>query len=667
MLEPMKNVAHEKSTWYARIPLSMRAKLLIAFIGLALLPMLLLGALTHFQTDQMLRKNLAQELKVQVVTAAVAVENRLSGVQRDLLSLARFLQRRLDPQMSEQQWLAAEQEFLETIRTEQTYYQVRFIATNGMEILRVNSGPNGLSLVDKQHLQFKGDRYYVQEAMNLKPGEIYLSHLDFNVEQGEIEIPRRLVVRMATPVAAQAGKLLGLVVINVFGEELLDSIEHLATATGERALLLNQNFSFIEMQQHSDHFSYKSSDLQALQQLAPDLHTSSLAKQPVVIFGKDQLLAIAPVTAGAGRLWYLVKLYPEALLIEELANLHQTYVLTGLPLVLLAAILAILAARRFSKPIGRLSGFAEQIAAGQFPEPPILTTRDELGGLSQSLATMARAQRNAREKLLDWNQNLQSEVERKMAELQSSQEDAQQVRQAMQKLEKQLLQADRLAALGLLSATVAHEIGNPLAGLKLRLQMLQRRQFDDQKLQQDLAQLSELVTRLSEFLKHLTGYAAQRPKGMVREDLIRVLTDLDFILREEAQRRDINLELILPKEPVWVCSQDQHLHQIFMNLILNALQAVENKGHVEVRIAQVEDKVQIQVTDNGCGLPETGCKPLFEPLFTTKAEGTGLGLAIVRQLVEDLGGEIHLQNRTEGGAVAEVLLSLAKEPCLNES
>ncbi len=652
---------------YSRVRFSIRAKMVVAFVALALGPMLALGSLLSYRTEQLLRERIAQELKVEVATAAETIETYLAGVRRDTLSLARFLERRLEPKMTESQWRTVEEEFVHTMASERAYYQVRFIGSDGMEAIRVNNQAGRLQLVSPAGLQYKGDRYYFSEAMTLSAGDTYLSPLDFNIEHGRIEEPRRLVVRVAAPVAEQGGQLRGLVVVNVFGEEMLDTLKALQPDSDARALLINSEGGFVEMLQRPAGTSFHAGAAEELGTLVGAALPKATAEPWFGTTG-SYLVAAAPVHA-ASRTWQLAKMYPRGALFADLERLHRIFLWLAVPLALLAAGLAILAARSFSRPIGRLSRFAEELAGGDYDRRTSVTSRDEFGQLASSLNAMAGSLAESRQRLLDGNRSLQAEVARQVAALRVSEADAARSRAAMQALEKQLILADRLASLGMLSATVAHEIGNPLAALQTRLQMMQRRAGGEAQ-SRDLERMLALVERLGRFLRQLTGYLAPQPEEQAtRSDLCQVLRELEFILREEADRQNTALTMDLPAGPLWVCSRAQHLHQIFMNLLLNALQAAGEGGAVRVKARCGAGRTRVEVVDSGPGLPdrEEEIRRLFEPLATTKEAGTGLGLAIVRKLVEELGGTVTLRNRRRGGAAAEVTLPERTEECRNAS
>ena len=641
---------------FSQISLSIRRKMLIAFLGLALGPILFLAHLSLERMETALRSQISQGLQAEVVTAGNSIEAYLNGVRRDVRSLARFLQRRLKEGMDAEQWALIQYEFLAAIMVEKDYYQVRFISVDGYEQLRINNVDGEIVLVPEDQLQYKGNRYYIQEAFAVPPGSTYVSHLDLNMEFGQVEKPNRLVVRIAAPIVDGDGETAGLVVINVFGDKLLSPLKYLLNVDGARILLFNQNHQYIRMDNRAGPVKFFNSEingdneLEMIVSLLPDAE-----HMPKIAAVSSNILAMEAIRAGADRLWYLAIAYPQKHIYSELVQLKKTFIFSFLLLALIAVVLAILAARRFSQPIRQLSRFAKTVASGNFDVVSKITSRDEFGELSRALNDMAAAQKETHAELLNWNTLLKEEVEKKVADLNRSQREADAAEKVMLTLERQLVQANRLSSLGMLSATVAHEIGNPLAGLRVKLQMLQRRKDLDRDLQIDISKMMSLVDRLGKFLGYLTGYLApQRSHDCEQTDVGQVLRDLGFILCEEADRNRITLNLNIPGQQLLVCSKEQYLHQILMNLILNALQACDENGEVDVFVIEEGQQIEISIRDNGCGLPAELADQIFEPLVTSKADGTGLGLAIVKQLVEEMKGKIVLYNRPQGGAEAKI-------------
>ncbi len=402
---------------------SLRSKLLIGFVALALVPMLLAGGVIFLRAEQILEHRVSKELRAEVESAAEAMEVYLSGVARDVLSLARFLEQRLSLEKNTKNWDALKDDFLRIVQAEQGYYQVRFIDPRGMEVIRVNNDRGQLSLVDPEQLQNKAQRYYFQEAMATPPGRIYLSHLDYNIEYDRPEQPPRLVARMATVVQDAAGSTRGLVVINLFGEELLRALGKLRTEAGVRVLLLNEDDGYVDMGQAEGVVKFSTGNRQALQALLQGPIPEIAGGDESLIQSRgDIILAMGEVHASTERTWRLAKFFPRSALYADLDRLRWTLGLFGLPLVLLAGIVGIIAARSLSGPIRSLSAFAESIAEGDYDQSCEVSSRDELGQLSASLNTMARSLAQSRSILLDWNRSLQEEVSLKVGALKDSEE-----------------------------------------------------------------------------------------------------------------------------------------------------------------------------------------------------------------------------------------------------
>ncbi len=326
-----------------QISLSIRSKMLIAFLGLALGPMLFLGNLSLQRMENALQAQITQGLQVEAVTAAIAIEDYLDGVRRDVRFLARFLQRRLQENMEDDQWTLIQNEFLAAIMVEKDYYQIRFIAADGFEQLRINNMDGLPILVPESDLQYKGNRYYVQETLRGGAGETYISHLDLNIELGQIEVPNRLVVRVAAPIINRSGITAGLVVINVFGEKLLSVLEYLISVEGTRVLLLNQGRQFVKMESKASSIHFTSAgptELKELDAILPLLPRPD--EGPSVEIVKSDILAITPVNAGRDRLWYLTVAYSKENLCAEPERLRKTFILSFVLLSFLVTILAIL-------------------------------------------------------------------------------------------------------------------------------------------------------------------------------------------------------------------------------------------------------------------------------------------------------------------------------------
>ena len=217
------------------------------------------------------------------------------------------------------------------------------------------------------------------------------------------------------------------------------------------------------------------------------------------------------------------------------------------------------------------------------------------------------------------------------------------------------LESERLNALTLLAAGVAHEIGNPLNSLDIHLQLLNRKlrklaPADRESLTEHVDTARQEIQRLDTILKQFLH--AVRPTTPRREarNLNTVLHQTLTLLEPEIASRGITVNLDLSESlPAAQIDPDQ-FQQVFYNLLRNAYQAISGQdGSIDIRTRSTETDFLISISDNGTGIPPENMGSLFEPYRTTKTSGTGLGLLIVRRIIREHGGEIEIKSQPEQG------------------
>jgi signal transduction histidine kinase len=231
---------------------------------------------------------------------------------------------------------------------------------------------------------------------------------------------------------------------------------------------------------------------------------------------------------------------------------------------------------------------------------------------------------------------------------------------------EQVRRADRLGTLGTLAAGLAHEINNPLVSIHTFLSLApQKRQEDDAEFWGDYHALAcREVDRIRRLVEIMRGLGRESASGAAREhfDLGELAGELVALLQREADRARVSLTLeVDPRTPKLVAVRD-HLHQVGMNLVLNALHATPPGGAVRIRTGPDPDReaVWLEVSDSGEGIAEEDLPRVFDPFFTTKDpdRGTGLGLMVCHRLVSDHGGEIEVDSRPGEGSRFRVRLPL---------
>jgi signal transduction histidine kinase len=226
----------------------------------------------------------------------------------------------------------------------------------------------------------------------------------------------------------------------------------------------------------------------------------------------------------------------------------------------------------------------------------------------------------------------------------------------LQQKQQELIRAERLAAVGRVSAQVAHEIRNPLSSIGLNVEMLQDQlgesHFDsaaEAKEARDLlASVMREVDRLTEITEDYLRLARLPTPAKRPEDLKKILEEVLGFAREELERAGVKIVSEL-SDGIPISAGEGQLRQVFLNLIRNAREAMPAGGTLTVRAAPTSALIEVRVSDTGTGIPPEVREKLFEPFFTTKPGGTGLGLSLSRQIVEAHGGRIDVDSAPSRG------------------
>jgi two-component system sensor histidine kinase HydH len=224
-------------------------------------------------------------------------------------------------------------------------------------------------------------------------------------------------------------------------------------------------------------------------------------------------------------------------------------------------------------------------------------------------------------------------------------------------MEQKVKRAERLAALGRLSASVAHEIRNPLSSIKGFIQYFKKKFPAGSKEQAYTETMVAEVDRLNNVITNLLDFTRAKEPKFQECDLAEVVHHALRLVRPDAQARGVKILERVPEQPLLARVDRDQLIQVFLNLFLNGLEAMPDGGTLQVGIETGTDgNFQVEITDSGPGIREEDLPQLFEPFFTTKSRGTGLGLAVALQIMENHHGAIGVTSRLGEGTTFKVSL-----------
>jgi len=227
------------------------------------------------------------------------------------------------------------------------------------------------------------------------------------------------------------------------------------------------------------------------------------------------------------------------------------------------------------------------------------------------------------------------------------------------KIQEEILRMDRLVSLGKLASGIAHELRNPLAGIKTTAQALGEEMSGDDSRREYLHRITKEIDRLNDLLKTFFSFAKPQNLNLAHCHIKDIINEIiPFLIKEIADKGIRFIETYHPQLPKIKVDKTQ-MHQVFLNLFLNAIQAMPNGGELKIEASPMtsdplkgfkQNFIRVVISDTGRGIPSQIVHKIFDPFFTTKPKGIGLGLSITYQIIKKHGGTIKVESEWERGA-----------------
>jgi signal transduction histidine kinase len=353
----------------------------------------------------------------------------------------------------------------------------------------------------------------------------------------------------------------------------------------------------------------------------------------------NQILPILEIEApiyveGSPRRWGSVKI---GLSMEEArAEIRDTHIklvlIAGLGL-LVGIIGSILLSRGITISLKKLVDGTVRISKGDFSHRIDLSSHDEIGDLAGSFNEMS-------EQLFLTKKH-------------------------MEEASKKLIHAEKLASIGRLSASIAHEIRNPLTSVKLNVQKISESECWGEIEKGHLEITQEGIEHIENFIKELLNFTRISDLNFIDFPMEQIIDSSLKMIADPMELKNIQLKKIFQQDlpPVFVDGDKMRL--VFINILRNAYEELDEGGEIEINLSLQEDeedkKIRVEISDNGSGIAETEWENIFEPFYTTKPAGIGLGLANAKKIVEQHSGSIRILKKEGRGACFEILIPCGEE------
>ncbi|MDP3025636.1 MAG: ATP-binding protein [candidate division Zixibacteria bacterium] len=304
--------------------------------------------------------------------------------------------------------------------------------------------------------------------------------------------------------------------------------------------------------------------------------------------------------------------------------------------------------RSVSRPVRALVDETKRIASGDLENALKIESKSEIGELANSFNRMTKDLAKAQEELKEWSKVLEKRVEERTQELKKTQE--------------QLIQSEKLASLGKLAAGIAHEINNPLTGILTYSSLLLKENKDNLQIKEDLEVIVNETTRCRKIVKGLLEFARQTEPSKAPANINKVVEETLSLLETQALFQNIKIEKRLKKGLPDVMMDIDQIKQVFMNIIINAAEAMSQGGTLTIQSDSDPQKrfAEVCFIDTGPGIPEENLSKIFDPFFTTKrsGKGTGLGLSVSYGIIQRHDGFLEVKSQLGKGSTFTVKLPL---------
>jgi signal transduction histidine kinase len=516
------------------------------------------------------------------------------------------------------------------------------IDTNGTEILTLALDPT-----TGQYLRVDG-----KDFSSFPPVEkILKGKLDEKGDKftGLLQAKDGVALFTSAAVRQSNGQLAGVLMVGTYLDHLVSDLKTRALAD---IVLLDKDGNLLSTSLPPEERGYEGLEETARFQVA-DTSTQS---HNLTLYRRNYQVVYAPLIIRGENTGWIGVLLPDQFVVSTEAtsriSLSLMFTFGTLMILLIGRLLAL----NISRPVLQLRRMAEDVARGNLQQSIKLRRADEVGELAKSFNIMTLQLRER----TDQAKGLLEES------IQRNQELAE-INTRLQNMQMQLVQSEKLAAVGQLIAGIVHDVKNPLAAIQGMTDMLRKDPNLPGEARQDIGIIYNSAVNATKIVTDLLKFARQAPPELKSQDLREAVYAALYLNRYIIREANVKVIPEVSNQPIIATYDAVQIEQVLINLIQNAVQAMPHGGYLKVVLARENGTAKIVLIDTGVGIPPENLKRIFDPFFTTKENGTGLGLSTSYGIITSHHGEIHIQSQVSKGTCFTILLPLAPKQGTNES
>lgn len=443
----------------------------------------------------------------------------------------------------------------------------------------------------------------------------------------------------SAPVRDENGTLAGVILAGTYLDRLVNELRAQSTADYILVIDQNQQILFTDLSEPEEGYA-------PLLQIAQETAMSGLTNmREVRLNGRPYQVAFSPLIVRGQQLGRLgIILNTEQMVSSILTSRNQFIVLFFLGTVMVF-ILGYMLANNLARPILKLRNLSQAVAEGDLNQRINLHREDEIGELADAFDTMTVKLKDRTEEAA----RLYTVTEQRNRELVE-------INEKLEQTQLQLIQSEKLASIGQLTAGIVHDVKNPFAVIMGMAEVLSEDENLDETTRHSLRVMRESAVKGNKIVSDLLKFARQQKPEMHYADMRETI---EASVRLTAYlTRPFNLVKELPETPVMMSFDSQQIEQVLINMIHNAIQAMQKHGKLRIALEPHGDEAHLIIQDSGCGIAPEHLRRIFDPFFTTKPEGqgTGLGLSTSYGIIKNHGGRIDVESEVGTGTTFTIVI-----------
>ena len=464
-------------------------------------------------------------------------------------------------------------------------------------------------------------------------------------EQGDkfvdiLQLEQGTILFTSAPVRDSANQTVGAMMVGTYFKNVLKDIK---SQTLSDVVVVDMNRSVIDST-----FSGQEEGFDSLVQLAPTSNTNQKTQlQEFSLNQRPYQVAYSALMIRQQQVGWIGVVRDSDYLVTQTTRSRELFILLFTFGTLAVILIGYFLARNISNPLLKLRSLAQSVAAGDLSQSIRLKRSDEIGELGDAFDTMTLHLRERTE-----------EASRLYAETLQRNKELAEINARLESTQLQLIQSEKLASIGHLTAGIVHDVKNPFAVIMGMAEVLSDEDHLDETMKHGLKTIRDSAIKGNTIVSDLLKFSRQSQPEMRTLDLRETVQSSLRITAYLTRRFELISEM--PENPLMVTHDAQQIEQVVINMIHNAAQAMPNKGTLRVTLARLDNFARLSFQDTGCGIPPENLKRIFDPFFTTKpeGEGTGLGLSVSYGIIANHHGRIHVESEVDRGTTFTIVLPM---------